>query len=145
MRSFWSGFSTVAIAISIAMPPQIMASPAQRPTPYAGVTPSPAVVARAKEWFHRFVTGNIDRSQLSARLNAEFTDAKVRSESEKLKKLGEPKSFTFLRSYSLETTLAYHFLLQFDSERVVEVLAFGIDGKIEGIGFYEIPPGQPAT
>lgn len=40
-------------------------------------TPSPAVdakiVAAAKEWFHRFETGDIDRSQLNAEVNQQVT------------------------------------------------------------------------
>lgn len=109
--------------------PQSLTTPAPAP----GV--DPRVVARAREWFHRFRAADIDRSQLSSEANAELTDAMVRHESAILKAFGEATSFSFLRTYPIAGEIGYDFLWQFKSGRIVEMIAFDNDGKIGGIDF----------
>jgi hypothetical protein len=108
---------------------QSTASPAPIPSADA------RVAARAKEWFHRFESGDIDRSQLNAETNAELTDANVRRESAVLKAFGAPTGFSFLRTYPIAGVIGYDFLWQFKSGRIVEMIAFDDDGKIAGIDF----------
>jgi hypothetical protein len=108
---------------------QSTASPAPIPSADA------RVAARAKEWFHRFESANIDRSQLNAETNAELTDANVRRESAVLKAFGDPTGFSFLRSYPIAGVIGYDFLWQFKSGRIIEMIAVDDDGKIAGIDF----------
>jgi len=93
------------------------------------------IVAKAKEWFHRFQTGQIDRSQLDATANAELTSTIIEQEAARLKQFGEPSSFQFIRTYTISGAIGYDFLLQFSAARIVEMIAFDADGKIAGIDF----------
>ena len=95
----------------------------------------PHVVTRAKEWFRRFQTGDIDRSQLDDQVNSQLTTAVRQRESAILTSFGKPSSFTFLRSYPIEGRMGYDFLWQFAKARIVEKIAFDADGKIAGIDF----------
>lgn len=108
-------------------------SPEPRSSPALVVDPD--VVAKAKEWYHRFRTGNIDRRELSGSVNAQLTDPMIRKEAAKLMTLGTPTSFTLLRMYSIAGATGYDFLLKFRTARVVEMIAFYPDGKIAGIDF----------
>lgn len=95
----------------------------------------PAVEAKAKERFDRFQRGDIDRSQLDARCNAELTDDMILAEAARLKPLGKPASFTFASSEPIHGVTGYDFLLDFGDTRIAESIAFDADGKITGIDF----------
>jgi hypothetical protein len=95
----------------------------------------PNIVAKAKEWFHRFQTGQIDRSQLGDQVNVQLTDAMIQQEAATLRLFGDPSSFEFVRKYAVSGAIGYDFLLQFGAGRVVEMIAFSADGKIAGIDF----------
>jgi hypothetical protein len=127
----------LAIATAFGVPGQVVG--ANEPRSAASPVPIPAadarVAARAKEWFHRFRSGNIDRSQLSAESNAGLTDASVQREAAVLRAFGDPTSFSFLRTYPIGGVIGYDFLWQFKSGRIIEMIAFDDDGKIAGIDF----------
>jgi hypothetical protein len=95
----------------------------------------PRIIARAKEWFHRFQAGHIDRSQLDANMNAELTSTMIEQETARLRQVGVPSSFRFIRTYAISGVVGYDFLLQFSAARIVEMIAFDPDGKIAGIDF----------
>jgi hypothetical protein len=57
------------------------------------------VTARAKEWFHRAQTGDIDRKQLDAAMNAALTDDLVKQTVTRLAALGPPSSFKYVRTF----------------------------------------------
>jgi len=99
-----------------------------------------AITAKAKEWFHRLQTGQIDRSQLDAQVNSQLTDAIIRQETAALTPLGDPTSFVYVRTYPLSDALEYDFMLQFKSARVVELISFNVGGKIAGLGFQLFSP-----
>lgn len=99
-----------------------------------------AVMLKAKEWFHRFESGDIDRTQLDALVETQLTDTVVRKEGATLRAFGEPTSFTFVRSYTISGDAGYDFLLQFKRGRIVEMIAFDPDGKIAGIDFMTFVP-----
>jgi hypothetical protein len=115
------------------------AGAAPEASPAGGPVPLPvadsAITAKAKEWFHRLQTGEIDRSQLDAQVNLQLTDALIRQETAALTALGDPTSFVYVRTYPLAGALEYDFMLQFKAARVVELISFNSGGKIAGLGF----------
>jgi hypothetical protein len=129
-----------AVTIALVVPPFSQASQAAVQSPSPQVTSfsqsvDPRIVATAKEWFHRFQTGHIDRSQLDAKVNAELTSTMIEQEGAKLRQFGAPSSFRFIRTYAISGAVGYDFLLQFSAGRIVEMIAFDPDGKIAGIDF----------
>jgi hypothetical protein len=129
-------FTLLGCLAMVAMPLQLHAASPSRPaTPTAIPSVDPRILARAKEWFHRFQTGEIDRSQLNAQVNKELTSEMVAQEAATLKALGQPSSFVFIRTYPIRGLIGYDFLLQFKSARIIEMIAFDAEGKIAGIDF----------
>ena len=125
------------------LPNSIVAAPLVEPSgePLALPIANARITAKAKEWFRRLQTGEIDRSQLDARLNAQLTDDIVQRETKALTPLGDPASFVFVRTYALDEALEYDFLLQFKAARLVELISFDPTGKIAGLGLE--PFGSP--
>lgn len=128
----------VTITAAVLSSSLICAATVQSPAPQAtGLTQgvNPTVVAKAKEWFHRFQTASIDRSQLNAQVNAELTAEMIDHESATLRPFGNPSAFKFIRTYMISGKLGYDFLLQFAAGRIIEMIAFDPDGEIAGIDF----------
>ncbi|HEX4014110.1 MAG TPA: hypothetical protein VHX17_09520 [Candidatus Cybelea sp.] len=135
---------TIGMFIALCRPEgSIAAGESYKPTGSISSLPAtPVVLAKAKEWFYRFQNANIDRSQLNALTNAELTTDVVLREAARLKRLGAPTSFKFQRSYTFRSALAYDFLLQFPSSRVIEMIAFDSSGKIAGFDFATFVEGD---
>lgn len=95
----------------------------------------PRVVAKAKEWFHRFQIGDIDRSQLNLQVNEELTPKLISQEVAMLKPLGSPLAFVCFRSEPIRGAIGYDFAIAFKAARVAESIAFDNSGKIAGINF----------
>jgi hypothetical protein len=115
------------------------ASPAPA-TPEVSAVPAPTVdpgiTARAKEWLHRFQTGDIDHSQLSAQVNAALTPDIVKQVSGQLAPLGDPQTFVIQGQQSLgDGAIAYVYHVTFKSSAINEVFELDKDGKIAGIRF----------
>jgi hypothetical protein len=100
----------------------------------------PRILALAKEWFRRYQSGHIDRTQLDVRVNRELTDEMVRKFSEKLKPFGKPLKFVYLDSNKFQYAIGYNFVIEFKNGRVIERIAFDPDGKIAGIDFQTFVP-----
>ena len=98
------------------------------------------VTAKAKEWFRRLQTGDIDRSQLDARVNSQLSDDAIRQEAKALTPLGDPTDVAYVRTYPMAEVLEYDFLLQFKTTRIVELISFDPGGKIAGLGFEFFAP-----
>jgi hypothetical protein len=96
---------------------------------------SSAVLALAKEWFHRFQTGDIDRSQLDAQTDRALTTVMVRQEAARLRSLGNPIRFAFLGSRRVQEATEYDFAISFRAAKVLEAIAFGASGKVVGVDF----------
>jgi hypothetical protein len=127
----------IATAMAAASADGVSLAAPQSPSPQATgfKTVDPQIVAKAKEWFARFQTGRLDRSQLDAQVNAELSDEVFEHEGAILRRYGAPSSFTFIRMYPIGGTVGYDFLLQFKDARIVEMIAFDPDGKLAGIDF----------
>lgn len=121
------------------------ASPSPAPAPSPSLSASPgsvdaAILLRAKEWLHRLQTGDIDRSQLDAKVNAALTADVVKQTSAQFSPLGDPVTFTFLGKQPVGTGMtAYVYRVVFKSATLNEVFVLDKDGKISGIQF---PPAQ---
>lgn len=128
---------TLATFAAFILPNSTGAAPLVEPSggPVALPIADAHITAKAKEWFRRLQTGEIDRSQLDAQLNAQLTDDIVRRETKTLTALGDPATFVFVRTYALDEALEYDFLLQFKATRLVELISFDASGKIAGLGF----------
>jgi hypothetical protein len=116
------------------------------PSPSATASPAPAQgsyadpATRAREWLHRMQTGDIDRSQLTATMNADLTPDAIKQISAKFGPLGDPQSFTLLGQESVpDNETAYVYRVVFKTTTVNEVFVLDKDGKIAGIQF---PPAQ---
>jgi hypothetical protein len=83
----------------------------------------PTVLAKAKEWFQRFQSGHIDRSQLDGQVNAALTAKAIQSESARLKALGRPAGFLSLSSEVVKGAVGYDFLITFAAAKVLESIA----------------------
>jgi hypothetical protein len=109
------------------------------PPPTAGATAlaavDPKIENAAKDWLHRFQTGNIDYSQMSDRVSAKLTPALAQQIQETLKPLGDPISFTYLGSQVVEGINVYGFLVTFKDRQLNEFFALDANGKIAGITF----------
>lgn len=127
----------LATFAALIFPAPITAAPVAQPSDGPVTLPiaDSQITAKAKEWFHRFQTGEIDRSQLDAQVNAQLTDDMVRQETKTLTPLGDPTSFVFVRTYPVSGALEYDFLLQFKAARIIELISFDTGGKIAGLGF----------
>jgi hypothetical protein len=63
-----------ALAATAASPmPAASASSSASASPAPGPTVDPAITAKAKEWLHRFQTGDIDRAQLEPSMSTALT------------------------------------------------------------------------
>ncbi len=117
------------------------ATPSPSPSASAaaeGASADPAT--RAREWLHRMQTGDIDRSQLTATMNADLTPDAIKQISQKFGALGDPLSFTPLGQESVaDDETAYVFRVVFKTTTLNEVFVLDKDGKIAGIQF---PPAQ---
>lgn len=117
--------------IAIGSPSQVAVAP----------TVKPAILALAEEWFHRFQTGNIDRSQLDAASNMELTAEAIRQQEAALSSLGKPVAFRYLGVDEVQGDKAYHFLITFNGpDRILESIALDESGKIAGIDFATYAP-----
>jgi len=72
---------------------------------------------------------------MNAETNIDLTSTMVREESVRLKALGPPIQFTFLRSESVIHATGYDFLVFFRRARMVESVALDSHGMLAGIDF----------
>ena len=93
------------------------------------------MLALGKEWFHRFLSDRIDRSQLDPLTNGQLTDDLVQRESKRLKALGPPVKFEYLGSQEIQYATGYSFKILFRSAMVIESIAMDRDGKIAGFNW----------
>jgi hypothetical protein len=108
------------------------ASPSPAPSPSASAEPlDPAVLKRAKDWFHRVQAGTIDRTQLSDDLGARLTPDNVAALAKQTGDLGDPTTFDFARAIATDAETTYIFRLTFASGQALSwALTIDTAGKI---------------
>jgi hypothetical protein len=114
-----------------APPPPPMAPMA---APSASATTDPRMLARAKDWFARLQSGNIDRSQLATNANGALTDSAISNARSMLSNLGTPASFVQQQAGSQGGVNYAVYLLTFRNGTKLNFF-FAVDqqGKIEGL------------
>lgn len=100
-------------------------------TPYV----NPHVVALAKEWFRRFRTGDIDRSQLDAATSNGLSPEVVRLIEHRLNSYGKPTSYRYVGLEDVSSSIGYGFLWEFKTGAVLEAIALDRNQKIVGFDF----------
>jgi hypothetical protein len=128
------GSTRPALAAGSGSPtPAAAPSSAVSASPAPGPTVDPAITAKAKEWLHRFQTGDLDRSQLSSQMNTALTTDVVKQLKDELSPLGDAQSFKITSQQSLgEGITAYVYRVAFQSSSIDEIIAFDSNGKISG-------------
>ncbi len=93
----------------------------------------PAVTARVRDWLNRLETGNIDRSQLDATMNAKLTPQLVTAVKQQISILGTPQRLVYLGKTNANGVTVYDYRAVFSA--VSFTLRFGVDraGKIAGL------------
>ncbi|HEY1681728.1 MAG TPA: hypothetical protein VGF98_08850 [Candidatus Tumulicola sp.] len=131
-----------AAASTIAASPTPAASPSPATAATASTAPAPTVApeitARAKEWLHRFQTGNLDRTQLNAEMNTALTPDLVKQVSQQLAPLGEPVTFVISGEQTTQGVTAYIYKVSFKSTSIYEVFGLDKDGKLAAIRFVPV-------
>ena len=123
-------------ASSAARANQLPAVVAIAPTsPAAGAAPgeNPAVTARAREWFHRLQTGEIDRSQLTPEMRRGLTADTVATVQARLKAMGTLRGFTYAGFEVRGDNTAYYYHLTFPSTELRFVFVLEKGGKVSGL------------
>jgi hypothetical protein len=131
-----------AAAATVAASPAPAVSPSPASTPAASPAPAPTVApeitARAKEWLHRFQTGNVDRTQLDAEMNTALTPDLVKQVSQQLAPLGDPVTFVISGEQTTQGVTAYIYKVSFKSSSIYEVFGLDKDGKLAAIRFVPV-------
>lgn len=91
------------------------------------------ITARATDWLKRLQSGNIDRSQLTAQMNAAFTPAVVAQVTRQLSAFGTPNAFQYAGKAQRGTYTEYDYRVTF--AKGVQKWLFVLDaaGKIAGM------------
>ena len=89
-------------------------------------------------------TGNVDRSQLDARMNGILTEQKIAQVAAQLGPLGEPKNFTFLRKLQSKTGTAYIYGATFKAHPAMWVFALDPTQRINGLVIRPLDAVAPA-
>jgi hypothetical protein len=97
-----------------------------------------AVRARVREWLHRFETGDIDRSQLTAAMTKSLTPDIVDGAKTQLGPLGEPQSLLYRGVTNESGSTVYHYRATFAQGTFDITMAVDAAGKIGG---YLLTPG----
>ncbi|HEY9085659.1 MAG TPA: hypothetical protein VIN40_06955 [Candidatus Tyrphobacter sp.] len=142
-----SPLAVLALLAAAALPVTASAAPpAQASMPSASASPAPsppsddALMARAKEWLGRIQTGNVDRTQFDARLNAELTPGVLRQMAGLVGRLGQPSAFSLAGIEDVDGGFtAYVYTVTFRSGVWNEIFQLDSDGKISGLNFSPAP------
>jgi CubicO group peptidase (beta-lactamase class C family) len=120
-----SDTDAVANAVFKVLHPALAAAAAK---PAAGEDPK--VTARLKRVWNAFLSGRPDRSELSARLNAELTPAVLAQLSKQFNDMGVPTAWTFAGRTVTGGTTSYDYRVEFSIETTLLTMSVGPDGKI---------------
>jgi acetyl esterase/lipase len=142
---------SMLLALTIAMQtnPSPASSPAAAPasaasasaaSPITAIAEDPALTKRAKEWFRRMETGNVDRDQLDAEVKSGLTNELVKKTAAALGPLGTPKSFTYVQTLTDGDITTAVYRLAFPNGSVL--WNFSVDKSGHIAGFYLRPDAQ---
>jgi hypothetical protein len=137
MKALWMpALALATFAASIAAAPSPATSPAaSAPAATASPTPDPKVLARAKEWFHRLQTGQIDLSQVDPTVAKLLSDPQtLKAASAEFGPLGDPVTFEQEQTGTMGANTYYVYLLTFgDGKKFEYLFVLDTQGKISGL------------
>lgn len=93
----------------------------------------PAITARAREWFHRLQTSEIDRSQLTPEMQRGLTADTVAKVQARLKAMGPLRGFSYTGFEIRGDNTAYFYHLAFPSTELHFVFVLEKGGKVSGL------------
>ncbi len=132
--------ATLALPVAAPAQPTPSAAPSAAPSASPATAPpapvpteEPGITARAKDWFSRIQSGNLDRTQLTAQANAAFTDAVVKNVAGQIAPLGTPTAFTFVDKRAIGDNTAYTYKLSFGSTALYYIFVLDIAGRVSGL------------
>ena len=127
--SFVLALSLVPLAAGAATAPT--AAPSARPTPSVPA----ATIARAKGWLHRLQTAEIDRAQLTPKMQAALAPAAAKAFAEKIGPFGTIETFLPTEEHHVEGNTAYVFDVGFQNGTSAYFVfeTNDISGKISGL------------
>jgi len=129
-------FSALLILSEAAVAPGSATTTTTTTTPAVTPTPNAEMLSRAKTWFHAMQTGEIDRSQLTSKMNAALTDDIVAQGKAKLQPLGEPTGFDEVQNGTKGDATFYVYQVTFKDGDVFDfIIAYVADGKVSGLRF----------
>jgi hypothetical protein len=107
---------SLALALSLAplgagAAPVPTAAPSARPTPDVPA----ATIARAKDWLHRLQTANIDRAQLTPKMQADLAPAAAKHFAQKIGPFGTIETFAPIEEHHISGNTAYVFDVGFQN------------------------------
>lgn len=93
------------------------AAPTPTAAPTARATPnvSAATIARAKDWLHRLQTADIDRAQLTPKMQVALAPAAAKAFAEKIGPFGTIETFLPSEEHHVEGNTAYVFDVEFQN------------------------------
>jgi hypothetical protein len=142
---FWSRQLPVlllggALLLTIAPAAAQTAATASPSATTASASPDPAILARAKTFYHALASGVVDRTQLNAQANAKLTDQTVKDVAAKLSPFGDPVTFDYVKSARQGESTLYAYLLGFrNGQKLQFVIGFDSQGKVSALAI------QPST
>jgi hypothetical protein len=95
---------------------------------------NPAITALARQWVHRIQTGDIDKSQLTAKFASHLTPQMVDQVKDNLAPFGVPTSFVYRGKSAVHGATEYDYSVGFKSARIKLSLAIDHNGKIAALG-----------
>jgi len=97
----------------------------------------PAITARVRDWIGRFESGDIDRAQLTAKMNQVLTPASVATLKSQLGALGAPSRLVFVSKTAGRRGTVYVYRAVFPATTFDVQIAINSAGKIAG--FFIVP------
>jgi D-alanyl-D-alanine carboxypeptidase len=96
---------------------------------------NPKITALARRWMQRAETGNIDRSQLDAKMSAALTPAVVKGGKAQFGPLGKPTAFIYRGKTTEGTSTIYTYRVDFKAAAIFMHLGINNKGKISELDF----------
>lgn len=133
----------IALANSVDSPPVIVSTAAfnalnpaigaAQDKPAAGEDRK--ITTLAQEWTHRVQTGDIDRTQLTAKLSAAIPPDAVGAIKAQMSALGVPKSFIYRGKVAYGGVTVYKYRIQFNGAAITLLIGLDNQGKIAALDF----------
>lgn len=127
----------LSLALALSLAPLGATAATATAAPAAKATPNvpAATIARAKDWLHRLQTADIDRAQLTPKMQAALAPAAAKAFAEKIGPFGTIETFEPTEAHSVDGNTAYVFQVGFQNgtEAYFVFETSDVSGKISGL------------